>query len=207
MQEQHYLYILFSSTPYRIGSLIRRVTGERYNHVSLSLREDLEELYSFARRYEKTPFCGGFVTEHPSRYHKNGRVADVQLCRLPLRDDQYLSLQSQLDDMCSQNKHYLYNYFSAAAAPLHRRIPVRDAYTCVEFAVKILGELDYGFDAKQFYSVGSIARKLESYQVYTGAFPAPSDSDPVFFAPCSLRFRFTASTGGFLRLLWRAVTA
>ncbi|MGN0978699.1 MAG: hypothetical protein ACI4PH_11640, partial [Faecousia sp.] len=70
-----YLYVLFSATPYRMGYWIRRVTGEPYNHVAIATEETLRELYAFARKYYRAPFYGGFVREHPSRYHHNGVTA------------------------------------------------------------------------------------------------------------------------------------
>ena len=64
-EETEYLYVVFSATPYRMGKLIRFVTREPYNHVAISTEASLTRMYSFARRFYRTPFYGGFVTEEP----------------------------------------------------------------------------------------------------------------------------------------------
>lgn len=198
-----YLYILVSATPYRMGRWIRRVTGEPYNHVSIATEEDFKRCYSFARRYYRTPFYGGFVEEHPSRYHHNGDAAEVRLYRLPLTQAQWDRLQSLLAGMRQQPERYLYNHLSALAAPLHVRVRVRDAFTCAEFVVSVLSALGFDFDAGRFYTIGGIARRLKAYHIYTGHFPVKAEADPVFFAPRPLSHPVFASAQSILALLWR----
>ena len=130
-----YLYVVFSSTPNKMGTLIRGFTGGQYNHVSIALDESLSQMYSFARRYYHTPFYGGFVKESVSRYHINERCAHIRICRLSVTDAQYRSLESHLADMLKRQDRYLYNHLSALTVPLRRRVKIRDAYICVDFVV------------------------------------------------------------------------
>lgn len=150
MNEQKYLYVLFSATPYRMGRWIRFVTGEPYNHVSIATGEDLTSLYSFARRYYRTPFYGGFVAEDPCRYRHNGVTANIRLYRLPLTSKQWQRLQDMLADMREHADRYLYNHLSAMAAPLHLKVRVRKAFTCAEFTVNVLSTLGFDFDPNRF---------------------------------------------------------
>ena len=205
--EQKYLYILFSATPYRMGSLIRRITGEPYNHVAIATEKELRELYAFARRYYRTPLYGGFVTERSCRYHHNGTTATVRLCRLPLTTRQWNNLNALLDKMRDRADRYLYNHLSAMLAPLHLKIRVRDAFTCAEFAVNVLHTLGFDFDPRKFYTIGDIAQRLESYQIYTGDFPAAPEADPAFFQPHPLPHPVASTTKNLLRLLWRRARA
>lgn len=203
MNDQKYLYVLFSATPYRMGRMIRLVTGEPYNHVSIGMEEDLKELYAFARRYYHTPFYGGFVTEHPYRYHHNGDTAQIRLYRLPISREQWQQLQQRLHHMRSHPNRYLYNHLSALLAPLHRKVTVRDAFTCAEFTVSVLQQLGYDFSTKKFYSIGDIAEKLEPFRFYDGEFPVPPEENSPFFDPHPIRHPIYASTRDFLALLWR----
>lgn len=207
MTEQKYLYILFSATPYRMGRMIRMVTGEPYNHVSLSLEEDLTEMYAFARRYYHTPFYGGFVTEKPTRFHHRNATADIYLCRVPVTGEQWQSLRERLTQMGNRPHRYLYNHLSALAAPIHRKISIRDAYTCAEFVVSILGSVGLDFDPRRFYTIGSIAQILSRYHIYTGPFPVPPEEDLAFFHPHPVSHPIYRSTRDILRLLWRMATA
>ena len=76
-----YIYIVFSATPYKMGSFIRHMLNNRYNHVALSFEEDLSEMYSFSRRHANTPFFGGIVHESFGRYEWNGDFSDIKVCR------------------------------------------------------------------------------------------------------------------------------
>lgn len=200
---QKYLYVLFSATPYRMGSLIRRVTGEPYNHVAIGTEADLRRLYAFARRYYRTPFYGGFVTEKPCRYHHNGVTADIRLYRLPLTQSQWQALDTLLQGMRDHAERYLYNHLSALTAPLHIKIRVRDAFTCAEFAVKVLSALGFDFDPHKFYTLGAIARRLEPYHFYSSPFPVENEPDSSFFAPAPVPHPLLATSRSFLTLLWR----
>lgn len=206
-ENQKYLYVLFSATPYRMGRWIRFVTGEPYNHVSIATEDDLRECYGFARRYYCTPFYGGFVTEHPSRFCHNGSIAKVKMYRLPLTEKQWQKLQSILTYMKEHSEQYIYNHLSIFTAPIHRKVQVRKAYTCAEFVVTILGSLGFDFDANRFYSIGSIAKRLENYHVYTGKFPGEAETDPHFFNPHPLPHPLASTARNLLRLLWRKATA
>lgn len=205
--EQKYLYVVFSATPYRMGAAIRAVTREPYNHVAIAMEKDLRRLYAFARRYYRTPFYGGFVTESPCRYHHRGRTATIRVCRIPVTNSQWDALRSRLEDMSARADHYLYNHLSAAVAPLHRKIRVRDAYTCAEFAVSVLKELGYDFQSRRFYSIGAIAENLESYRVYDGDFPLPPDSEDPFFAPRNLPGTLFLTARDLAALFWRKALA
>lgn len=198
-----YLYILFSATPYRMGKLIRFVTGEPYNHVAIGLERDLQTLYAFARRYYNAPLYGGFVAEEPCRYHHNGVTAQIRLCRIPVTEAQWKSLQQRLEKMNSRSDRYLYNHLSALMAPFHRKVPVKDAFTCVEFTVSVLQELGFDFSPRRFYSIGDIADALAPYEVYTGDFPTFQSETGAFFDPLPLPYRWFVSVRDILALVWR----
>ncbi len=200
---QNYLYVVFSATPYRMGRWIRYVTGEPYNHVSISTQEDLSDLYAFARRFYRTPFYGGFVSEHPCRFHHKGIAAKIRLYRLPLTSRQWDKLQEILAVMREQSDRYLYNHLSALMAPLHIKVRVRKAFTCAEFAVSVLSTLGFDFEPRHFYTIGDIADRLESYHFYSGEFPSVSEEDAGFFHPHPVDHPLMVSTRDLLRLFWR----
>lgn len=206
-ENQRYLYVLFSATPYRMGRIIRFVTGEPYNHVAIALDGDLQELYAFARRYYHTPFYGGFVTEHPYRYHHNGSTAQIRLCRIPLSEEQWQKLQRRVAKMRAHPERYLYNHLSAMTALIHKKINVPYAFTCAEFTVSILQELGYSFSSKVFYTIGDIVERLSAYRYYDGDFPVPPEEDTVFFDRHPVRHPIFRSTRDLLRLFWRKARA
>ena len=179
--EQAYLYVVLSSTPYKMGRFIRRFTGEFYNHSSIALDAGLTRMYSFARRYYRTPFYGGFIRESLSRYHINGQSADIKVCRIPVSPEQYDQLHAQLKSMYANKEHYLYNHLSALSTPFKKLIKVKDAYICTQFVAQMLRLAGMDTDPEQYYSVGDIEKLVESYAIYTG--PAPQgEYDESFYA-------------------------
>lgn len=202
MAEQ-YLYVVFSSTPYRMGKAIRRITGEAYNHVCISLNADLNPMYGFSRRYYHTPFYGGFVQESLSRYHVNGQAASIRVCRLPITQVQYDTLKQRIDQMLKRQEQYLYNHLSAMAVPFHRRIKVKDSYICVEFGVSILHSIGLDVDPGKYYSVGDLEQLLRPYTIYTGPAPEAEAYDARYYAPNPIPHPVITTLTTFLTLLER----
>ena len=204
--DQQYIYVVFSSTPYKMGKLIRRVTGGTYNHISISLDKELTQMYSFSRRYYKTPLYGGFVHESRSRYHVNGNTTRICLCALPVTPRQYATLHNMIQDMHRRSRFYIYNHLSALGAVVHRPIFARDAYTCVEFCVKVLRQLGIKIKPNRYYSVEDIRKLLKPYVVYYGAMPAPDDFDEKFYAEKPLDHPTLVTLRDMLKLVPRLKT-
>lgn len=204
--DQPYIYVVFSSTPYKIGKLIRRVTRETYNHVSISLDAELSQMYSFARRHYRLPLYGGFVHETLSRYHVNGNAANICLCAVPVTPRQHLAMSSMLQDMHRKNRFYIYNHLSALGAVFHCPIRARDAYTCAEFCMKVLKELDIPVQENKFYSVGDIRKLLDSFVIYSGTMPAPESFDEAYYAKKPVSHPIFVTLRDMIKLLPRLKT-
>lgn len=183
-----YIYVVFSATPYAIGRAIRRVTGEEYNHASIALDPDLTQMYSFARRFYRTPLYGGFVKESHARYHVGSKVSQICICKIPATQAQYAAIESKLTAMYSKSDTYIYNHISALGGLLHKQIPAKDACTCVEFCTQILQELGINVDPAKYYSVCDLKNILSKHVIYTGPMPKGSKEDPAYFAKKPVRF-------------------
>lgn len=168
--------LVFSSTHTRMGAFIRAVTHARYNHVSLTLREG-EPLCSFARKYGNVPLCGGFTEESPLRYGWGGTAA-VVICRVTVTESGLAAADAMLRQLRLRREQYLYNLFSAALAPLHRRFPIRESYTCVEFAAALLAAAGVltAEEGRRFWTVEGLLQRLAPYRVYEGPFPLPESA-------------------------------
>ncbi len=141
--------------------------------MALSFTEDLSNCYSFARRYRKTPFCGGFVSESPKRYVKNGRAAKIRVYKIPVTDNEFLLAKNKCLGFEKMEKKTAYNNFSAVMSLVHIKVRVKNAYTCVEFITEILNDISSvkSVSKKKWYSVDSLMMRLEKFKVYTGTFP------------------------------------
>ncbi|MBR3978801.1 MAG: hypothetical protein IKJ94_04170 [Oscillospiraceae bacterium] len=197
------IYVIFSATPNKIGRFIRIFTAESYNHVSIALEQDLQQMYSFGRRNYYTPFWGGFVKETLSRYHIKNQSAQVRICRLPVSDEQYRHLKETLVQMEAQQDKLLYNHLSAMIYPVRWKFKVKDAYTCVEFCTQILQELGFIDKEKGFYSMEDLIKALEPYQIYKGAMPENAQMDTEYFQMQPVMKTLHLTARDFLRLFGR----
>lgn len=165
------LYVVFSATPLKIGSIIRAITRGEYNHVALSFEKDLSKLYSYARYHKSTPFYGGFVEEGAARYKHKNKVAKIYVCAIPLPDAVYGEIRERIAAMQAAPERYKYNMFSAAAVPVSKRIHIDGCYTCVEFVTSILSMVFSDISNHEFYTIEALRKRLAKYFIYKGPFP------------------------------------
>lgn len=166
------IYIVFSSTPYKIGGMIRFFTRYPYNHVSISLDPGLKTLYSFARRYINTPFYGGFVIETQRRFKNGDRVSQIKVISIKIDDKKLAIIKKHIKEMILHQERYIYNTLSALLVPLRCKINLPNAYTCVEYITKLLAESGAveGIEQRRFYSISDLERLLPGDVVYEGPF-------------------------------------
>lgn len=129
---------MISHTDTGIGKLIRYLTEYDYNHVSLSLDDDLCEWVSFARYTRNVPLAGGFIRETPERFLAGGKRMPVRIFRLSLPENRFRTLSKLFSEAGHASCGLIYNSFGAVATALNLSFPVRSAYTCLEFANAVL---------------------------------------------------------------------
>lgn len=171
------IYLIFSITTTKVGKMIRRVTKYPYNHVSVSLDESLEQVYSFARFYRDTPLYGGFVRETRLRYNDHNGIATIKVCAVPVTSEQYKKAVNFIANVSANSECYIYNAISAAFAPVHKRIRIERAFTCAEFAIELLNfcHIEGAPDPRRYCSIEKLIEIYGEYDIYTGPFP---DYDP-----------------------------
>lgn len=129
-----HIYLTVTKTPTIVGKVIRQVLSNKYNHMSISLKEDLSELYSFGRLSVKNFVTGGPLKE--SYYTLSlGTDADVELCvfKIPVTKTQYDKLEEFIHNVFYDDDGYIYNLADAIGTIFHRRIKIDKCYTCIEF--------------------------------------------------------------------------
>lgn len=186
--EQEYLYVVFSATPLKIGKMIRTVTRDKYNHVSISLDPDLKTLYSYARYHKKAPLYGGFVCETPSRYKHGEKVASISVCSLPITAEQKEEIISRIENMQENVEKCRYNMVSAMIAPLSKRVFVPNCYTCIEFATSVIAPVFDMVKSENFYSVDMLYEILSEYEIFSGFYSQAESDSPCQQYEKDLRF-------------------
>lgn len=57
------IYLVMSQTGSMLSRTIKLISGKSYNHISISLSDDLNYMYFFGRKYPYNPFIGRLVVE------------------------------------------------------------------------------------------------------------------------------------------------
>ncbi len=171
MSNRKYIYVVFTSTPYKTGIFIRAVTRYPYNHVSVSLDPEIRTFYSYSRHYKNTPFYGGFVRESILRYQNDGKTAFIKVCALPVTEKRFEKAEKYIKYLEKNSGDLVYNMFSAALFPLEKEVKIKGSFTCVAFAVNFIKKFAFvPFIYKdKFYSIKALASKLERFTVYEGS--------------------------------------
>lgn len=133
------LYIVLSQTGTLLSQLLKVITGAEYNHASLSVAADLEQMYSFGRLHPYNPFWGGFVMESPHKgtFKRFGNTKVVVLA-VEINEEQYIEICNYLKWMYSEKEKYHYNYLGLFLAAFHIKYEKSDCYYCSEFVKDIL---------------------------------------------------------------------
>ncbi|MBO5101816.1 MAG: hypothetical protein J6C39_04725 [Clostridia bacterium] len=145
MVENKSLYIVVSQTGTILSRIVKWVTKDKYNHVSVGTKEDLSDLYSFGRTNPYNPFHGGFVKESPTsgtfgRFYKTKAV----VIELPLPVDVYDAIVERLHEMYLTRELYHYNYKGLFLAYVGKTREKKNCFYCSEFVQKLLSDYGYG---------------------------------------------------------------
>lgn len=146
LDDKHYVpvYIILTKSDTMMGNVIRKVTGEKYNHASIAVDYNLTNLYSFARRDDGS---GGLVIEST----KDGRLAELMHGENPteyalyvtfLSHSKYENLENKLNHMVNNIKKYKYNMLQLLKLPLGIENRSKRAMICSEFVGTLLKEGD-----------------------------------------------------------------
>lgn len=145
MEEKRHLYIVISQTGTILSRALKILTGAQYNHSSISLSSDLQQMYSFGRRNPYNPFWGGFVKESPDtgtfkRFYKTEAV----ILEVDISQDKYEELCNLISEMRSEREEYHYNYLGVFLGAFNVNRKADKKFYCSEFVKDILvkGEVE-----------------------------------------------------------------
>jgi len=143
VSETEQIYIVISQTGTIFSRLLKIITGEEYNHVSIGLSKDLHCMYSFGRLNPYYPFWGGFVIESPNwGTFKRFFNTKVIVLALNVGEDKFKAISERIEDMSLNRKKYHYNYMGIFFAKFNKTVKRNNYYYCSEFIRDILVQTD-----------------------------------------------------------------
>jgi len=136
---EKYVYVIISRTPTSVGKIVRKFLKEKYNHASISLDQNLSQMYSFCRLSISNPFVGGIVRE--SVFTLNiGLEEDVpiNIYRIPVTNENYEVIKKFIYSIYNDAEVYYYNFLGAIGLIHNKKHAVYKTYICTEFVMEAL---------------------------------------------------------------------
>jgi hypothetical protein len=120
--------------------LVRRFTGFKYSHTSVSMRADLLGMCSFSRTNIGNPFVGGFVLESPRTLTlgKNNTSVPVKIFKVPVSETGFAAAESFINSVRFDRDGYMYNIITFITAPFGRTGYIYKSFICTTFALELL---------------------------------------------------------------------
>ncbi len=170
MPRNYNIYVILTKTNLKIGKFIRKISNFEYSHVSISLSKDLSTMYSFSRKYLTATFCAGLTKESPLRYTTSKEPTKVKIFKIPVTKETYYQVKSYIEYAYAHEEEYVYNFISALAYPLRKKVYIDKSFTCCEFVVDILTRfLNMTELAPSGYaSIKDLSDYLNGYLYYEG---------------------------------------
>ena len=148
------LYIVLSMTGTPLSRAIRLSTKEPYSHCSISLDEQLHEMYSFGRLIKWTMIFAGLVHEIPDR--NVYRLYEHTLCSIyevEVTEEQYKEAREFLKRLWNRRKYLSYNAPGLILARFNRYPAIPNSYYCSQFVALVLQHCGVEFTDKNYRSV------------------------------------------------------
>ena len=133
------IYILLTNTGTAFTRLIKCFTGAPYNHASISLDLELNELYSFGRKEARNPLNAGFVKEDvyygTYRYFPN---TSCKLLRLEVTVRQKEAVAEAIDYFKRNQERFSYNLLGLLGVLACKDLEIENACFCSQFVAEVM---------------------------------------------------------------------
>lgn len=135
------VYIVLTYTGTVLSKIIKLYTKSEFSHASLSLDENLNEMYSFGRLNAYNPFIGGFVHENIKwGTFKRFNKTKAAIYSLKLTEKQYQIIKDTIIEIKKDKEKYKFNLIGLIAIAIKLDIKRNKKFYCAEF-IKYLLEL------------------------------------------------------------------
>ena len=134
------LYVVLVRCNTILSKMIRYTTQADYTHAAISLDKDLNNMYSFSRRYTNYPFMGCFRNE---RFDGNGLYAKQYevpgiILEIPVTKEEYNKAASIIENFVENSHLYKYNYLGLICNFIGVDLQRENRFLCSEFVYHVL---------------------------------------------------------------------
>ena len=135
------VYIVLTYTGTLLSRLVKLYTRKEFSHVSISLDENLENMYSFGREYPYLLLPAGFVREGVNfGTFKRFKKTKTAIYSLQVSDSQYDNLKQEIERFNRNKKNYDFNIMGLFTAMFRLKLKRERKLYCAEFVKVVLDD-------------------------------------------------------------------
>lgn len=167
------IYILLMHTNTIPSKFVKVFTRYEYSHVSISLTEDCNTIYSFGRRSLYNILNGGFSIQNvDDKFFRKFNKTVCKINELEVTDKQYKDLKKILSKMEKNIDNYKYDFVGIILRWFGKNISFKDRFVCSHFVAHVLQNANiYTFDKDTCLVVPRDFENLKGLKViYTGSY-------------------------------------
>lgn len=133
------IYFVLSYTGTWLAKIIRQYTKKEYSHISISLDENLQRMYSFGRHHPYIFFWGGFVHEsvHYGTFKRFSKTK-AAIYEMEVTEEQYAKMADEIAAFKKQKMLYHFNILGLFGVAFQKRRIKQNYYYCAEFVRYLL---------------------------------------------------------------------
>jgi len=133
------VYIILTYTGTWLAKIVRYYTKREYSHVSISLDENLQRMYSFGRKNPYIAFWGGFVHES-AKYGTFKRFKNTKalIYQVYVSEEQYERLSELILKFKKKRKLYRFNVLGLMGVAFSKKRKKENYFYCAEFVQYML---------------------------------------------------------------------
>lgn len=137
-------YIILTYTGTILSRIVRIYNRSEYGHVSISIDDNLLEMYSFGRKKAYNAFIGGFVRESTDQgTFKRFKNAKTTILEIELTPYQYRKLKRIIKKFNRDKELYKFNTLGLFFTTINKRVKNPNKFYCAEFVKYTLDEIHY----------------------------------------------------------------
>lgn len=136
---EEYVYLVFAKTNTWLSRLIGLAINSKYTHVTLSLDNNFNKMYTFGRLNPNNPFSGGLTIED-LRFgvYKKSKSTYCSIYKVKITKEQLEEIKIQLSKYYDSTINYKYNFIGLFGVLLNKPIKRKRHMFCSQFVSYIL---------------------------------------------------------------------
>ena len=164
------VYIVLTKTGTILSRIVKLIKHHKYTHVSISLDEKLNEMYSFGRINPYNPFVGGFIREKINEgTFKRFKNTKCIVLRMSVDEEQYYDIKETISYFKKNSKKYEFNILGLLWVIINKRKVRKNKFYCAEFVKyvidnsKVENELPFVITPNDFLQLPNCEKMYEGY--------------------------------------------